>query len=85
MALTITEAFTFIDACNYSKAELEIIYGNEPKVKNMKVFDRLLDKCTEKYDDWDIYFHLLNKYDLETGEMLDRYKNELKKHKTETC
>ena len=72
MPMDLSEARLFFDCMNYTKAELEIIYGDAPKIKRMKTFDKLLDKCFEKYDDQELYFYLINKYDIETGELLEK-------------
>ena len=69
MAADMAQVYAFFDTINYNEKELEIIYGNAPQIKDMKVFDKLLTKCLDKYDDWKLFFYLINKYDVETGEI----------------
>ena len=71
MAMDLSEAYVFFDAINYTQEELDIIYGNEPKVKDMKVFNRLLNKCLDHNDDWELYYYLIAKYEVETGELVN--------------
>ena len=74
MGMDISKAYVLFDSCNYTDAELEIIYGDATKIKDMKVWERLIDKVLDKYKDYLMFNFLTKKYDYDTGEMRDIYK-----------
>ena len=73
MGMNVEEAYALFDTWNYTDAELEIIYGDAPKIENMKVWIKLIDKVLDKYHDYRLFNFLTNKYDYDTGEMRDIY------------
>lgn len=60
--MNIFKAYALIDIQNYTKREIEIIYGTPDNVTPQE-FRRLVDKAIDKYDDWRTVEHLLHKYD----------------------
>ena len=60
--MNIFKAYALIDMQNYTKREIEIIYGN-PENLTAQEFRRLVDKAIDKYGDWRTAEHLLRKYD----------------------
>ena len=65
--MNIFKVYALIDIQNYSKREIEIIYGTPDNV-TPKEIRRLVDKAIDKYDDWRTAEHLLHKYDY-TGKL----------------
>ena len=60
--MNIFKVYALIDIQNYTKREIEIIYGT-PEDLTAQEFQRLVDKAIDKYDDWRTAEHLLHKYD----------------------
>ena len=60
--MNIFKAYALINIQNYTKREIEIIYGTPDNVAPKEI-RRLVDKAIDKYDDWRIAAHLLHKYD----------------------
>lgn len=60
--MNIFRAYALIDIQNYTKREIEIIYGT-PENLTAQEFRRLVDKAIDKYDDWRTAERLLHKYD----------------------
>lgn len=60
--MNIFKVYALIDIQNYTKREIEIIYGI-PENLTAQEFRRLVDKAIDKYDDWRTAEHLLHKYD----------------------
>lgn len=60
--MNIFKVYAIIDIQNYTKREIEIIYGTPDNV-TPKEIRRLVDKAIDKYDDWRTAEHLLHKYD----------------------
>ncbi len=60
--MNIFKAYALIDMQNYTKREIEIIYGTPGNIKAQE-FRRLVDKAIDKYNDWRTAEHLLHKYD----------------------
>lgn len=65
--MNIFKVYALIDIQNYTKREIEIIYGT-PENLTAQEFRRLVDKAIDKYDDWRTAEHLLHKYDY-TGKL----------------
>ena len=65
--MNIFKVYALIDIQNYTKREIEIIYGTPDNV-TPKEIRRLVDKAIDKYDDWRTDEHLLHKYDY-TGKL----------------
>lgn len=65
--MNIFKVYALIDIQNYTKREIEIIYGT-PEDLTAQEFQRLVDKAIDKYHDWRIAAHLLHKYDY-TGKL----------------
>lgn len=59
--MNIFKAYALIDIQNYTKREIEIIYGTPDNVTPQE-FRRLVDKAIDKYDDWRTAEYLLHKY-----------------------
>lgn len=60
--MNIFKAYALIDIQNYTKREIEIIYGTPDNVTPQE-FRRLVDKAIDKYYDWRTAEYLLHKYD----------------------
>lgn len=60
--MNIFKVYALIDIQNYTKREIEIIYGTPDNV-TPKEIRRLVDKAIDKYGDWRTAEHLLHKYD----------------------
>lgn len=60
--MNILKAYALINIQNYTKREIEIIYGTPDNV-TPKEIRRLVDKAIDKYNDWRTAEHLLHKYD----------------------
>lgn len=60
--MNIFKVYALIDIQNYTKREIEIIYGT-PEDLTAQEFQRLVDKAIDKYDDWRTAELLLHKYD----------------------
>lgn len=65
--MNIFKVYALIDIQNYTKREIEIIYGTPDNVAPKEI-RRLVDKAIDKYDDWRTAEHLLHKYDY-TGKL----------------
>lgn len=65
--MNIFKVYALIDIQNYTKREIEIIYGTPDNV-TPKEIRRLVDKAIDKHDDWRTAEHLLHKYDY-TGKL----------------
>lgn len=69
--LNAAEAYFLFDSQNYTKKELEVIYGDKKEV-NPDVCSDIIDKAIE-IDDWRIVEHVLAKYDID-GRIRDKVK-----------
>ena len=67
--LNVVEAYFLFDSQNYTKKELEVIYGDKKEV-NPDVCSDIIDKAIE-IDDWRVVEHVLAKYDM-NGRIRDK-------------
>ncbi len=56
-----TEQFYLIDSYNYTKREMEILYGPVPEDITYGELDKLYEKANSKYDDWRNVYRLINR------------------------
>lgn len=67
--LNVAEAYFLFNSQNYTKKELEVIYGDKEEV-NPNICSDIVDKAIE-IDDWRIVEHVLDKYDM-NGRIRDK-------------
>lgn len=60
----ISETYAMLDAQNYNRREISIIYSSPENLKPRELH-RLVDKAIDKYDDWRVATFLLHKYDVD--------------------